>query len=66
MICEFVDKFTFVVVVFIKFVVKGAIGNGFGGDSGCILNGAGTTSVGDDTCFEIVAGCFNLDVYGFN
>lgn len=46
-----------------KFAGNGAIGNGFGGDSGCIFVDAGTTSVGDDTCFVIVAGCFNCDVY---
>lgn len=45
------------------FAGNGAIGNGFGGDSGCIFVDAGTTSVGDDICFAIVAGCFNYVMF---
>lgn len=58
---------TLVVVIVGVFAVlgvkafKGAIGNGFGGDNGCMFGVAGTTIVGDDTCFEIVGGCFNFD-----
>lgn len=61
------------IVVLIGFVaVNGATGNGFGGDNGSTFvddddAGGGTTSVGDDTCFEIVfGGCnFHLSIHFF-
>lgn len=44
--------------------VEGAIGNGFGGDNGCRLLAAGTTSVVDDNCSGIVAaGYFNNNMW---
>ena len=54
------------IVVLMGFVaVNGATGNGFGGDNGSTFvddGGAdgGTTSVGDDTCFEMVDGGCNF------
>lgn len=58
--------FTLVAIGLVKIVVRGAIGNGFGGDNGWMFTG--TTSVGDDTCFDIVGGCFNcvMRAYCFN
>lgn len=67
-VCLLLNKpaFTFLVVFVTIFAGNDAIGNGFGGDSGWIFVDTGTTSVGEDTCFVIVAGCFSCDVILFS
>lgn len=68
-VCFGVCEFTFAmvdIVVLMGFVAgNGATGNGFGGDNGSTFvddggAGGGITSVGNDNCFDIVAGGCNF------